>query len=480
MRDYKQIIDGKSLDTAGDGRLKVHNPATTKVIGSIAEGTEADATLALEAAQRAFPAWAGLPPQTRGEIMHKSAALIRERKEQIATTLTMEHGKPLNDARKEIQDAAGAIDFFADEAIRVRGEVIPTGVTGAQSLVFKSPVGVCVAIAPWNYPVSLLSWKVGPALAAGCTVVAKPATVTPLSSIEFVQCFLDAGIPEGVLNIVTGRGSGIGMDLISHPIAKKVAITGSTEVGKIVAGLAGKHLKKVSLELGGHSPFVVFPDADLETAVREAVRRSFRNMGQICNAVNRIFVHESMQKEFIDEFLAGTKALTIGDGLENPGVDLGPMVNEEGIKRTAGHIEDAVVRGANLLCGGKKPEGSEFERGYFLEPAVLTNVPADALIMKNETFGPAVAINTFKSTEEAVRLANATRYGLVAYAFTREAGIIHTLAQQLEFGTVCINNTAAASVQAPYGGWKESGLGIELSHHAMEEYLRLKHVRIQI
>ena len=441
MRAYRQIIDGESLEAAGGGRIEVINPATAEVIGSVPEGAATDAALALEAAEHAFPGWAATAPQTRADLMHRSAALVRERKREIATTLTLEQGKPLNDALKELQDAAAAIDYFADEAPRVRGEVVHTGVSGAFSLVFKQPIGVCVAIAPWNYPVSLISWKVGPALASGCTMVVKPATETPLSSIEFAQCFLDAGIPRGVLNVVTGRGGAIGLDLIRHPITKKVAITGSTEVGKIVAGLAGEHLKKVSLELGGHSPFLVFPDADLAAAVREAVRRSFRNMGQICNAVNRIFVHESLREAFLERFVAGTKALTIGDGLENPEVDLGPMVNEAGIKRTARHIEDAVAKGARLFCGGGKPSGAQYEKGFFLEPAVLVDVPPEALIMQEETFGPAVAVAAFRSLDEAVRLANATRYGLVAYAYTRDIGTINTLAERLEFGTVCLNNT---------------------------------------
>ncbi|NPV53881.1 MAG: NAD-dependent succinate-semialdehyde dehydrogenase [Firmicutes bacterium] len=479
MRDYRLIVNGELVESVSGNRFNVINPATSEVIGSVPDGVPEDAVSALQAAERAFPGWAALPPTVRADYMHKSAELIRARKRDIAVTLTMEQGKPLRDAEKEVQDAAAAIDFFADEGIRIRGEVIPTGVTSALSIVVKQPIGVCVAITPWNYPVSLLAWKVGPALAAGCSIVAKPASETPLSSIEFVRCFLDAGVPKGVINIVTGSGGKIGRELVQNPITKKVALTGSTLVGKCVASLAGEHLKKVSLELGGHSPFIVFGDADLKSAVAEGVRRSFRNMGQICNAVNRILVHESIADEFIDMFVEGTKNMTIGNGLNNPDVDLGPMVNEEGIKRTMTHIQDALDRGARLLCGGRKPAGKEFERGFFLKPAVLVDVPRDSIIMQEETFGPAVAIVKFESLDEAIHLANATQYGLVAYAYTQDIETIITLVNMLDFGTVCINNTVAASVQAPYGGWKESGVGVELSHHAMDEYLHIKHVRIQ-
>jgi len=480
MRDYQQIIGGQSVEAVEGRRFDVVNPATGEVIGSVPDGTAADADLALKAAEQAFPIWAEMPAQKRAKLMRDAAGLVRERAQAIGTTLTLEQGKPLNDAVKEILDAAGTLEFFAEEIIRIRGEIIPTGAQNAYSLVVKYPVGVCVAITPWNYPVSLLAWKLGPALAAGCTVVAKPATETPLSSIEFVQCFLDAGFPAGVVNIVTGGGSTLGTPLVEHPITKKVAITGSTAVGKHVASLAGKDLKKVSLELGGHSPYLVFADVDLEQAVKEGVRRSFRNMGQICNAVNRIFVHKSIKEAFVERFVEETQKLRMGDGLANPSIDLGPMVNAAGIERTVRHVDDAVAKGSKLLCGGKRPEGPQYEKGFFFEPTVLVDAPSDALIMQEETFGPAVVINSFSTLDEAVELANATKYGLVAYAYTNDLNTVNILAQRLDFGTVCINNTAAASVQAPYGGWKDSGLGIELSHHAIDEYMKIKHVRINI
>ncbi len=479
MRDYRQIIDGEYVESTGGKRIEVMNPATAQVVGSVPSGTPEDAASALLAAEHAFPDWADTSPFSRAGHLRKAAEIIRARQREIATTLTMEQGKPLNDALKEVQDAAATIEFFADEGIRVRGEVIPTGTASALSLVVKQPVGVSVAIVPWNYPVSLLAWKVGPALASGCTVVIKPSTETPLSGIEVGRCLLDAGVPRGVVNVVTGSGSTVGRELVRNPIARKVAITGSTEVGKKVAGLAGENLKKVSLELGGHSPFLVFQDADLDCAVRDAVRRSYRNMGQICNAVNRIYVHASLYDRFIEAFTARTKEMTIANGLEQPDADLGPMVNEEGVKRTEAHIQDAAGKGGRLLHGGFKPAGRQYENGFFLVPAVLVDVPQEALMMREETFGPAVAIAKFATVDEAVAFANATRYGLVAYAYTQDIRVINPLIGKLDFGTICVNNTVAASAQAPYGGWKESGLGVELSHHAMDEYLLLKHVRIQ-
>jgi succinate-semialdehyde dehydrogenase/glutarate-semialdehyde dehydrogenase len=479
LRDYQLIIDGALAESAAGARFAVINPATLEPVGSVPDGTPEDASLALEAAGRAFPGWAGLAPTARADLMKKAAQLVRARQRDISTTLTLEQGKPLGDAGKEVLDAAATIEYFAEEAMRVRGEVIPTGSAAALSIVVKQPVGPCVLITPWNYPVSLLSWKMGPAVAAGCSVVAKPPSVTPLSTFEFLRCFLEAGFPKGVVNLITGSGSRLGRALIAHPLTKKVAITGSTEVGTKVAGLAGEHLKKASLELGGHSPLLVFADADLKLAVTECVRRSFRNMGQICNAVNRVFVHESLLAAFTEKLVEGTRRLTVGNGLENPNADLGPMVDQEGVNRTLRHIDDAVTRGARLLCGGSRPAGREFEKGFYLEPAVLTAVPPDALIMQEETFGPAVAVASFATLDEAIERANATRYGLVAYAYTRDLATVQALINRLEFGTVCINNTVAASYQAPYGGWKDSGMGVELSHHAMDEYLHLKHVRIQ-
>jgi succinate-semialdehyde dehydrogenase / glutarate-semialdehyde dehydrogenase len=479
LRDYQLIIEGAYIESTSGGRFPVTNPANSEAAGSVPDGTPEDANLAVEAAGRAFPAWAALAPGARADLMRKAAQLVRTRKQEIAATLTLEQGKPLGDAGKEVLDAAATIDYFAEEAIRVLGEVIPTGSQSALSIVVKQPVGPCVLITPWNYPISLLSWKMGPALAAGCTVVAKPPSVTPLSTFEFLRCFIDAGFPKGVINLVTGAGGRLSRALIAHPLTRKVAITGSTEVGIQVAATAGEHLKKVSLELGGHSPFLVFADADLKTAVIDCVRRSFRNTGQICNSVNRVFVHKSLAASFVDQLVEATRKLVVGNGLEKPNVDLGPMVNQEGVERTLHHIQDAVGRGARLLCGGSRPSGEEFEKGFYLEPAVLDDVPPEALIMSEETFGPAVAVSSFSTLDEAIQQANATRYGLVAYAYTKDLATVQALINRLDFGTVCVNNTAAASYQTPYGGWKDSGLGVELSHHAMDEYLRLKHIRIQ-
>ena len=475
---YLMLIDGKWVRANSKESFEVKNPATGEVLALVPKGDREDAKKALVAASKAFPTWAATPSSKRAGFMKKTAQIIRERCDEIAKTLTKEQGKPLNEAKGEVRSAADAIEYFAEEAHRMLGEIIPTSSAKRRSLVMKQPVGPVAAIGPWNYPVSLLSWKIGPALIAGCTVVIKPSSLTPLSVIEFVNCFMDAEIPQGVINLVTGPGSTVGNELVENPIARKIAFTGETATGKEIMRRASSGVKRLSLELGGNCPLIVCDDANVEAAVKGGVYRAFRNMGQVCNSINRIYVDEKLFDRFVSYFVEMTEKLRIGNGLEEPDVDLGPMVSDEQRKHVIEHIEDAVKKGAKIECGGRIPQGEKFKNGFFLEPTVLTNVNHDMRVMKEETFGPVAPIMAVSNFEEAVELANSTPYGLVSYVYTRDIKRAFWIAENLECGTVGINNVSGGEVPYPYGGWKESGFGLELSHHGVEEYLQIKHIRI--
>lgn len=480
MSEYKLLIGGRWVSAVNGETIAVTNPANGETIAWVAKGSADDAQLALEAAAKAFPGWSRLTAKTRATYLHKAAESVRRRLNEIARLLTLEQGKPYRDAQKEVEEAACALDYFAEEGVRVRGEVIASETSSARQFVLRQPIGVAVGITPWNYPVSLLAWKLAPALAAGCTFVAKPASETPVAATEYVRCVHEAGLPDGVLNLVTGPGSAVGTALVASPLSQKVAFTGSTQVGRLLMAQAASWVKKVSLELGGHSPFIVCEDADFELAVKHGPYRAFRNMGQVCNSVNRILVHESLYERYVQRAVQEAGRLTIGDGLSDPPVDLGPMLNQEGIERTKAHIEDALGKGAKLLCGGRKPEGAQYEKGFFFEPSILVDVRLDMRVMQEETFGPVVAIMPFRTLDEAIVLANSVPYGLVSYAYTSSLKTAARLAEELEAGSICINNIAASSLNGPYAGWKQSGAGVELSHFGIEEYLHLKHVRVDL
>ncbi len=481
MSDYYQmLIGGTWVDSSTGKELTVTNPANGEVVGKVAKGGKEDARKALQAAHDAFPSWSSLTAKARAEYLHKSADIVRSRIDKIALILTKEQGKTLKDAKKEVLEGATVLDYFAEEGVRVRGEIIASETSSARSLVIKQPLGVAVGIIPWNYPVSLLAWKLGPALAAGCTFVAKPASETPLADVEYIRCLHDAGIPAGVVNIVVGAGSVVGKELIENPLSAKVAFTGSTEVGRTVLSQASNWVKKVSLELGGHSPFIVCQDADFDLAAKHGPYRAFRNMGQVCNSVNRIFVHRSMYDQYVPVAIEQAKKFKIGDSLVDPDADLGPMLNQKGINRTVAHIKDAVAKGAKLVYGGKKPEGAKYENGFFFMPTILVDVSLEMKVMQEETFGPLVAIAPFDSLDEAIELANSTDYGLVSYVYTNNLNTATYLSERIQSGTVCINNIVGSTLNAPYSGWKQSGIGVELSHHAIGEYLRIKHIRVDI
>lgn len=474
------LIDGEPVEAMAGGWIEVDNPADGSLVGQTPAGGAADAEAALAAAARAFPAWAATAAATRASLLVKAAALVQERREQIARLLTAEQGKPLPDARKEIDGAVETLRHYAEEAKRIGGEIAPPNAANSRSLVIRQPVGVVVAIVPWNYPVSLLSWKIGPALAAGCTVVAKPPSETPLAVTAFIQALLDAGLPPGVLNVVTGRAGEIGMALVRSPLAQMVAFTGSTAAGIDIYREAAPTLKKLNLELGGQTALLVFADSDLGKAIADGVKRSFRNAGQICNAVNRILVEEPVAAEFTERFLAATRDLTIGHGLADPAPDLGPMLNDDGLQRVQRHVEDAVQQGATLAIGGQRLTDGQYGGGRFYPPTVLTETRGEMLVMHEETFGPVVGIGTFSGVEDAIALANATRFGLVTYLYTTDVNTMFRAAEGIESGTVSVNNVSPDSLFAPYGGWKQSGLGVELSARGLEEFQRLKHIRIDL
>lgn len=480
MEEAHMLIDGEWVEAQGGETFEVINPATSEVIAHVPKGGPPDAQRALEAADRAFKEWSILPPIKRATILRQAAQLARERREELGRVVTMEQGKPLKEAIGEINASAEALEYFAEEARRMTGETIPTDSPRRKSIVIKQPIGVVVAIGPWNYPVLLLSWKLGPALIAGCTVVAKPPSEAPLAATRFIALLQEAGAPPGVVNIVTGPGSEVGKALVVNPLCRKVALTGQTETGKEIMRLAAGDLKRLSLELGGHCPLIVCEDADLDAAVKGGVYRSFRNMGQICNAINRIYVHHSIYQAFVDKFVERTKRLVIADGLKNSDADLGPMTNEEGRQKTKDHIRDAVSKGAKVLWGGREPPGEEYAKGFFFEPTVLVDVNHEMKVMKEETFGPVAPIMAVASLEEAIEYANDSPYGLVAYVYTKDLAKAIMAAECLEYGTVGINNVAGGEVAFPYGGWKQSGIGVENSSHAVEEYLQMKHIRIDI
>ncbi len=480
MQAQGMIVNGKMVNQSEGGKhIEVINPATEEVVGRVPVASEKEVDEAVQAAHRAFEKWANLSPFERARLLYKAASLVEERADQIGQILTAEEGKPLKEAISEVKGSAEVLRYFAEGGKRVFGEIIPLDKTYLQSVAIRQPLGVVVAITPWNYPVQLLAWKVAATLAAGCTVVAKPPSETPLSPLKFLECFLDAGFPEGVVNGVTGAGSVVGKGLILHPLARKVSFTGSTEAGKKVMEYCAQGVKRVTLELGGQCPLIVCADADLEKAVKSGVRRSFRNMGQVCNSINRIYVERSIYEAFVEQFVAETKQLRIGNGLVDPDVDLGPMVSLEALEKVREHIHDALQKGAKVLHGGQRPEGREYEKGYFFQPTVVVDVNHEMLIMKEETFGPAVGIMPFDDIPQVISWANGTRYGLAAYVYTSNLNKAQKICVGLECGNIGLNNVDVATIYAPYTGWKESGFGTDLGPEGIESYLEVKHIKIE-
>lgn len=429
---------------------------------------------ALNDAHTAFLEWRQRTGKERGEYLQRLASALEERAQEVARTLTLENGKPLAQSQAEVALSIDHLRWFAEEARRGYGRVIPHQVTGKRHLVVKSPLGVVGAISPWNFPLMLAVRKVAPALAAGCTVVLKPARQTPLACLAFAACADAVKLPKGVLQVVLGEASEIGQEFLSNPLCRKVTFTGSTEVGRTLIRGAAETIKPLSLELGGQAPVLVFEDADMERAVAAAMTAKFRNTGQSCIAANRIYVQEAVYEEFLQLFVAKTRSLKVGNGLE-PGVEIGPLIDESSGRKALEHIADAVQRGAKVRSGGQR---LSIGGGFFLEPTVLADVPDECLCMHEETFAPIAPVTSFRTEEEAVRRANATVFGLSAYAFTRDLSRAFRLMENLETGMLGLNDGVPTTSQAPFGGVKQSGWGRELGIEGMEAFLETRHVSI--
>lgn len=456
--------------------VPVVNPATGEVFARMSTVNRAAVAQAIADGHAAFASWRKTTGKARGEFLQKIAAELERRRDEVARLVTLENGKPLAQSTAEVAMAVDHLRWFAEEARRAYGRIIPHQVDGKRHLVIKTPMGVIGAISPWNFPLALAVRKVAPALAAGCAVVLKPPSATPLCAVAFAECVDAAGLPHGVFQLVAGHASEIGQEFLDHPLCRKITFTGSTEVGrKLIAG-AASGVKPLSLELGGHSPLLVFDDADFDTAVEGTMIAKFRNTGQSCIAANRIYVQRGIHDRFIAAIVERVKALKVGNGLE-PGVEIGAMINQDALDKALRHIDDARTRGARLLCGGRRRGSGP---GFFLEPAVLTGVPDAAMGMCDETFAPVAYVNAFETEAEAVRQANDTPYGLAAYAFTRDLNRAFRLMESLEAGMIAMNDGVPTATQAPFGGVKQSGWGRELGFEGMDAFLETKHVSLGI
>ncbi|NEX79176.1 NAD-dependent succinate-semialdehyde dehydrogenase [Bacillus thermocopriae] len=467
-------LDGKWVGKDYKVFTEIINPATKEVIGVVPKGGAYEAEQAVDAAHKAFKTWSKKTAEERYQLLMKWHQLIDENKQEIARIMTMEQGKPLKEALGEVQYANGFISWYAEEGKRVYGETIPASHPNKRILVRKEPVGVIAAITPWNFPAAMITRKVGPALAAGCTCVVKPANQTPLTALKLAELAHEAGIPKGVLNVITGRSTEIGDVWLKDPRVTKITFTGSTEVGKTLMRGAAENVKKVSLELGGNAPFIVMEDADLAKAARGLIQSKFRNAGQTCICTNRVYVQESVAEEFIKLFEAELRKLKIGNGLEE-GTDIGPLIDQAAKSKVEALVQDAVDKGGKVIYSGIKP--SE-ENGYFYAPTILINVNDDMECMRDEIFGPLAPIATFKTEEEVIERANDSSYGLAAYVYTENLSRSFRITEQLEYGIVGLNDALPSVVQAPFGGYKESGLGREGGHYGIEEFLEVKYISI--
>lgn len=458
----------------------VTNPATGEVLAHVADAGREDARRAIEAAHAALEPWARIPALERGNMLRRAAALMRERQDELARQLTMEMGKPLAEARGEIAYAASFFEWFAGEGERAYGDIIPPAVPGKRHLVLKQPVGVVAAITPWNFPAAMVTRKVGPALAAGCTVVLKPAEQTPLTAISLMEILKEAGVPPGVVNLVTTSDPReVGHELLHNPLVRKITFTGSTEVGKYLMREAAGQVKRISLELGGHAPVIVFDDADIDKAVAGTIASKFRNMGQTCVCANRIYVQAGAFDVFAERFAEAVSRLRVGNGL-NDDVQVGPLIDGAGLQKVRDHVADAVAGGARVLTGGHELEGPDFADGCYYAPTVLADVREGMRIMSEETFGPVAPLIAFENEAEVYRRANDSRYGLAAYVFTENINRAWRAAERLEYGIVGVNEGMPSTAQVPFGGFKESGIGREGGPYGIHEFLEVKLVGLTI
>ncbi len=473
----RMYIDGKWTAADSGRTLGVINPATEEVLADIAYGGRAETKRAVEAAHRALPGWMKLSSWDRAKVLKKTAELMRERCDSIARTLTLEQGKPLPEAKAEILHSADTFEWFAEEGKRAYGQQIPHSAPGKRYITLKHPVGVVGAISPWNFPITLQARKIAPALAAGCTIVSKPASQTPLCLVQLFEYMVEAGLPPGVANLVMGPAQEVADELLENPLVRKISFTGSTEVGKQLMRACADQVKRVSLELGGHAPLIVFPDADPEQVAKAAVIGKFRNNGQVCIAPSRFYVHKDIAKKFTDHAVDFARSLKLGNGLD-AGVEVGPMFEKRALEQTTALVEDARKTGAKVLTGGQRSD--RFERGYFFEPTVLADLSPKARMLTEEPFAPVMPLLDFGKLDEVIQAANNTRYGLAAYVFTNDLTVAWRMAEGLEAGIIGINDPVPATPQSPFGGMKESGLGRELAHEGLEAYLETKAVSFKL
>ncbi|MFM2278327.1 MAG: hypothetical protein RLZZ444_558 [Pseudomonadota bacterium] len=477
--DRKLYIDGRWCDALSGETAVIHDPATGEPVGTSAIASAADADRAVQAARKAFPAWAAMHPDRRAEILNRAADLIGERIDAIADVLTREQGKPVPDSKKEIAFGVEVIRYYAEEGRRVGGSLRPASRGDIRNIVTSHPVGVVAGIIPWNYPVDLYAWKVAPVLAAGCVLVAKPPHETPLAIGMVVRCFEEAGLPAGVLNDIPGTGPEVGAALSAHPDVNMMTATASVPAGQAIMRAAAGNLKRLSLELGGQCPFIVLDDADPVEAAAAAARRSYSNMGQICIAVNRILVSEKIHDRFVEALVAEVARIKPGHGV-NPGVLYGPVLNDSVRQRVRRHVEDAVHRGAKILTGGDNLKGGAFDRGFFFDPAIVDDVPDGALAVTEETFGPLAAIRRVRNDAEALSVANALPFGLAAYIYSGDLERAWVLAEKIEAGAIGVNVNDTSELQAPFGGWKMSGIGRELGPEGLHAFLEKKHLKLRL
>ncbi|MEY0451966.1 NAD-dependent succinate-semialdehyde dehydrogenase [Proteus terrae] len=464
-------IDGLWCNAKNNETVDVVDPATGILLGTVPNMATQEAIMAVDAAQKALPKWRALTAHQRGALLQNWFRLITENKRKLAELMTFEQGKPVAEAEGEIAYAASFIEWFAEQGKRTNGEIIPSPSADKRLMVIKQGIGVCAAITPWNFPAAMITRKAAPALAAGCTMVIKPANETPYTALALAELAAQAGIPAGVINIVTGDAIKIGEVFTSDNRVRKLSFTGSTGVGRLLMRQCSDSVKKVSLELGGNAPFIVFNDADIDKAVEGAMGAKFRNAGQTCVCANRFYIHKDIYQQFSERFVAAVKKLKVGNGFEE-GVTIGPLINRKAVEKSQSLLDDTLKRGATLLCGGESDQAGE----NFFQPTVVGNVPADSHILEEEIFGPVAPLVIFENEDEVVHLANNTIYGLAAYFYSENSQRIWRVAENIEYGMVGINTGLISNEVAPFGGIKQSGLGREGSEHGIEDYMEMKYL----
>jgi len=474
-----QYINGEWCQATTGKTYPVYNPATGEVIEQIARGGKEEGNLAIDAAKNALPSWSKKTAKERAFYLKTVSEKLRERIDHLATIITTEMGKPIAEAKGEVNLAADYLEWYAEEGKRIYGDTIPSSSETKRIIVLRQPVGVVAAITPWNFPIAMLARKIAPALAAGCTVVLKPAESTPLTAIEVMKIFHEVGLPKGVLNLVHGEAAPIGEAMMERQEVRKITFTGSTKVGKELAAKAAATMKKISMELGGHAPFIIFEDADLEKAAEGVIASKFRNAGQTCICTNRIYVQRTIAERFSEILVTKMDKLVVGNGLQ-PEVTIGPLINEAAVAKTEDHISDSVKKGAKVVYGGKKPTGEVYKKGHFYEPTILLHATHEMKIATEETFGPVAPIFEFDTEEEALQFANDTSYGLAAYFYTKDVSRVFRMSEKLEYGIIGINDPVPTTAQAPFGGVKESGVGREGGRYGLEDYLEYKFLSLEL